>query len=162
MIQPNYKTPRLLSLYRSGELKVVILYLVTGMVTSITDYSLFYTFLYIVPAGLLVATVISYIGGLLVNFTLSRFIVYRTHAQGQHIGTSAWRYGSLLAINLVITYLMLWALESWFGLSPLLGKFVVWFFMTFWIFAMNRIWVFKGPRQLKSSFYFAGKPPRHH
>lgn len=155
MIQPHYKTPRLLSLYRSGEISVVIGYLIAGALTSLTDYSLFFVFLNVVDAGLLAATIVAYVGGLLVSYALSRYWVFRKNAQGQQVATSVWRYGTLLAVNLVITYLMLWALENWLGISPLIGKFIVWFFMIFWIYAANRVWVFKGPRRLTSNFYFA-------
>jgi putative flippase GtrA len=161
MIHPYYKTPYLLRLRRSGELVVIIFYLAAGLVTSATDYALFFVFYNIVPTGLLVATIIAYIGGLLVSFGLSRFWVFRKNARGERFGTSVWRYLALLAVNLLITYGMLWALQAWFGLTPLLGKFVVWTYLTFWNYAANKYWVFKGPRLVKNHFYFARQRRKH-
>ena len=131
----------------------MIFYLVTGALTSLTDYSLFFLVFNILTAGLLWATGVAYVGGLLVSFILSRYWVFKKNATGQEFKTSAWRYGSLLVINLIITYLMLWAMEQWFGLTPLLGKFVVWFFMIFWIYGANKYWVFKGPRQVNKRLF---------
>jgi putative flippase GtrA len=155
MIQPYYKAPHIVRLHRSGELSVVVQYLITGALTSMTDYAVFFALFYILQAGLLPATVAAYIAGLLVSFLLSRFWVFKKHATGQRVMTSAWRYVTLLAVNLAITYLMLWTMETWFALTPLLGKFVVWFFMIFWIYAANRLWVFKGPRQVRKSILWA-------
>jgi len=157
MIHPYYKTPYLYQLRRSGELATVIFYLVAGALTSATDYSLFVLFFTIIPTGLLVATVIAYIGGLIVSFALSRFWVFRKNAKGERFGTSVSRYVMLLLVNLGITYGLLWALQTWFGLTPLLGKFGVWGFMVFWNYAANKYWVFKGPRRARGTFYFAKK-----
>lgn len=153
MIQPYYKAPYLIHLHRSGELRTVILYLVSGALTSATDYSIFWVTLQAWQDGLLLATVLAYIGGLLVSFLLNRYIVFRKNATGQQFGTSVWRYATLLIVNLIITYLMLWAMERWLGISPLIGKFVVWTFMIFWIYVANKLWVFKGPRQVRKKLF---------
>jgi putative flippase GtrA len=157
MIHPYYKTPYLFQLWRTGELYTIMFYLVAGFITAGADYALFFVFYNIVPIGLLFATIIAYIGGLLVSFFLNRFWVFRKNSSGERVATSVWRYSILLFINLVITYLMLWGLQSWFDITPLLGKFVVGFFMTFWIYSVNKLWVFKGPRRITTDFYFARK-----
>lgn len=153
MIQPYYKTPQIIRLYRSGEIWTVVRYCAAGMATSASDYLTFFIFFELFKSGLLVSTVAAYVVGLIVSYLLSRFWVYKKNAQGLRMVSSVWRYGTVLAVNLVITYGMLWAMEEWMGLTPLLGKFVVWFFMTFWNYAVNRLWVFKGPRQVQSKLF---------
>jgi putative flippase GtrA len=148
MIHPYYKAPTLLSLYRSGEIKVMVMYLVTGAITSLTDYTLFFICFNLLYTDLLIATIVAYCGGLFVSYVQSRYIVFHKTAQGEKFTTSARRYLILLAVNLGITYGMLWAMETWFGLTPLIGKFVVWTFLIFWNFIMNKYWVFKGPRTI--------------
>ncbi len=153
MIRPHYKTPSLIALYRSGELRIVVLYLLAGAVTSLTDYALFVLCFNVLNTGLLVATIVAYIGGLIVSFIQSRFLVFSKIAEGQKLTTSFWRYGTILVVNLVLTYLILWVLETWFGLTPLIGKFVVWTFLIFWNFAINKLWVFKGPRKIQKKLF---------
>jgi putative flippase GtrA len=46
---------------------------------------------------------------------------------------------------------MLWAMQDFLGLSPFIGKFVVWTFLIFWNYAMDKVWVFRGPRQIRKS-----------
>ncbi len=153
MIHPYYKTPPLQSLYHSGEFKVIIFYLLAGLITSLTDYVLFFIFFNVLSAGLLLATIIAYIGGLIISYVQSRYIVFRKSAVGQKFTTSAWRYIVLLIINLAITYLMLLAMEIWFGLTPLIGKFIVWTFLIFWNYVANKYWVFKGPRKVQKRLF---------
>ncbi len=143
MIHPYYKAPTITALYRSGELYVVFFYLLAGAITSLTDYILFFLFFNVLEGGLLAATIVAYAGGLIVSYIQSRYFVFRRGAKGQKFTTSAQRYAILLLINLGITYGMLWALATWFGLTPLIGKFVVWTFLIFWNFAANKYWVFK-------------------
>lgn len=153
MIHPYYKTPSLVSLYRSGELRTVILYLLAGAVTSLTDYALFVLCFNALETGLLIATIVAYIGGLIVSFIQSRFVVFKKIADGQKLTTSFWRYGTILLVNLALTYLILWMLEVWLGITPLIGKFVVWTFLIFWNFAINKLWVFKGPRKIQKKLF---------
>lgn len=142
MIHPYYKAPPLVRLQRSGQLRIIIAYLVAGFATASTDYLAFLLFYQVFPTGLFVATIIAYIAGLVVSFVLYRFWVFRQQTRQQQFGSSLVRYLVLLTFNLFLTYAILWGLEAWFGLTPLLGKFVVGFFMTFWIYVADKLWVF--------------------
>lgn len=153
MIHPYYKSPFALRLARSGELASMIAYLVSGALTSLADYSLFYLVLQLWGDSLLAATAIAYIGGLLVSYLLNRFWVFKYNAKGERFGTSIWRYGLLLLLNFGITYAMLWAMEYYFGISPFIGKFIVWTFMIFWNYIVGKLWVFKGPRQVRERLF---------
>ena len=153
MIHPYYKAPIFFRLLRSGEIKTIIQYLVSGALTSGSDYTVFFICLNMLNAGLLIATVAAYIVGLVVSFLLNRYWVFDQNASGSQFATNVWRYSTLLIVNLLITYAMLWALEQWFGISPLIGKFIVWFFMIFWIYAADKFWVFRGPRKVRDTLF---------
>lgn len=141
MIRPYYHT----SLYARIDKKNIFVYLAAGIIITVADYGTF-TGLYLAGAGLLVATIIAYIFGLIVSYYLNRYWVFSKGANLQKTVTNLWRYGAFLLINLLITYAMLDRMEAWYGLSPFIGKFVVGFFMIFWVYAGDKYWVFKGPK----------------
>ena len=124
----------------------LIAYVLSGMFTTASDYLTFTFFFSVVPLGLLAATIIAYIVGLVVSYLQNRYWVFRKNAGRQAEFTNLWRYIAFLILNLGITYLMLWALQTYFGLTPFIGKFVVWTFMFFWVYAGNTYFVFKGPK----------------
>jgi putative flippase GtrA len=124
----------------------LVAYMVTGAVVTLADYGAFAALFSGMNMGLLTATVGAYIVGLVVSYVLSRYWVFRKSADRQSSITSMWRYIVFLAVNLGITYLMLWVMETWFGITPYIGKFVVNAFMFFWIYLGNTYWVFAGER----------------
>jgi putative flippase GtrA len=121
-----------------------IAYPVSGALVTASDYLAFALCFTVIGAGLLESTVIAYIVGLVISYLLNRYWVFKKGADKQAEGSSLWRYALFLAINLVITYVMLWAMENWFGINPYLGKVVVNFFMFFWIYLGNNYFVFRG------------------
>src|SRR6266550_2707054 len=151
MIHPYYQTPYFYKMQRSGELWTIVQYLVTSAVVSGIDYALFVLCYNVFNTGLFEATAVAYVGGLITSYILNRYWVFKKNAHGQQFATSVFRYGSLLFVNFLITYGMLWAMQEWFGLSLLIGKFVVWTFLIFWNYFMEKVWVFRGPRQIKKT-----------
>lgn len=121
-----------------------ISYPVSGALTSLSDYLSFGFFFSILNTDLLVATASAYVIGLVVSYLLNRFWVFKKGAGEQGEATNLWRYFTFLAVNLVITYAMLWVMEMAFGISPYIGKIVVGFFMFFWIYLGNTFFVFRG------------------
>lgn len=148
MIHPYYDRPYFYKLHESGELNTIIEYLLTGAIVTTVDYLLFVLCFKVANLGLLTATVAAYVAGLIVSFALSRYWVFRKGAD-QQFTSSVGRYITLLIINLGITYAMLWGMQTWFDLTPLIGKFVVGFFMIFWIYVADKFWVFRAPKQFK-------------
>jgi putative flippase GtrA len=124
----------------------LIAYMVTGAVVTLADYGTFAFFFSVLNQGLFAATVVAYIVGLIVSYIFSRYWVFRKGADRQSSATNVWRYATFLIFNLGITYLMLWAMETWFGITPYIGKFIVNFFMFFWIYFGNTYWVFAGEK----------------
>ena len=149
MIHPYYRAPYFYKLQRSGELATIVQYLVTSAVVSSVDYASFWLFYNPQQRGLFESTAIAYIAGLITSYILNRFWVFKKNAAGEQFTTSAFRYTTLLIVNFLITYGMLWAMQSLLGLTPYIGKFVVWTFLIFWNYAMDKVWVFKGPRKIQ-------------
>lgn len=151
MIHPYYRAPYFYKLQRSGELWVIAQYLITSAIVSSVDYGSFWLSYNAAALGLFVATAIAYVAGLVTSYLLNRFWVFRVNAAGEQFVTSTFRYGTLLLVNFLLTYGMLWAMQDWLGISPYIGKFVVWTFLIFWNYAMDKVWVFKGPRKIRKS-----------
>lgn len=126
---------------------LIVAYLVTGAIVTLSDFGTFSLCFSVLNAGLLASTVIAYIVGLVVSYLLNRYWVYRKGADAQSQARSIWRYLAFLAFNLVLTYVMLWTMENWGGISPYIGKFIVNFFMFFWIYIGNAYWVFAGEKE---------------
>ena len=124
----------------------LIAYMVTGAVVTAADYGTFALLFSILNWGLFNSTVGAYIVGLIVSYILSRYWVFRKGGDRQSGATSVTRYVVFLAVNLLLTYLMLWAMETWFGITPYIGKFIVNGFMFFWIYLGNTYWVFAGEK----------------
>lgn len=142
VIRPYYQGP----FYSRIDHKLLFAYMASGFITSLSDYLTFTICFSYINTGLLLATIIAYVVGLTVSYLQNRFWVFRHGADRQNEATSLWRYGTFLVVNLGITYVMLWALEQWFGISPYIGKFIVAGFMFFWIYLGNTFWVFHGER----------------
>ena len=153
MIHPYYRAPYFYRLQRSGELGTIVQYLVTSAIVSGVDYAFFWLFFNPLQAGLLESTTAAYVAGLVTSYALNRYWVFQKNAAGEQFVTSAVRYGTLLFVNFLITYGMLWAMQDLLGVSPFIGKFVVWTFLIFWNYLMDKIWVFKGPRQVQKSLH---------
>ena len=141
-LRPYYQGP----FYTRIDRGLVVAYMVTGALVTAADYGTFSLFFSIFNAGLLEATIVAYIVGLVVSFLLNRYWVFRKGADRQSQAPNLWRYGVFLAFNLALTYAMLWVMEQWFGINPYIGKVVVNFFMFFWIYLGNTYWVFAGER----------------
>lgn len=122
----------------------VVAYPIAGVLVTLADYAMFALCFTLLGTGLLAATVVAYIFGLVVSYLLNRFWVFRKGANKQSEASSLVRYGIFLAANLAITYAILWWLQDWLGLTPYIGKLVVGAFMFFWIYIGNKYFVFKG------------------
>lgn len=141
VIRPYYQGP-FLSRVDKG---MLFRYMSAGAVTTLTDYVAFTIVFSYINGGLLVATVIAYVAGLIVSYLLNRYFVFSKGADRQSAATSLWRYASFLLVNLVITYIMLWTLEQ-AGITPYIGKLIVGAFMFFWIYWGNTAFVFRGEK----------------
>lgn len=125
---------------------MAIAYPLSGFITTMVDYAAFWLFFTALGVGLLPATVLAYIAGLVVSYLQNRFWVFKKGAGRQSEVASLWKYATFLAVNLALTYILLWVMEHWFSISPYIGKFIVNGFMFFWIYLGNTYFVFKGKK----------------
>ena len=126
---------------------LIVAYMVTGAVVTASDFGAFTLCFSVLNLGLLWSTIIAYLVGLVVSYVLNRYWVYRKGADNQSQAKGMWRYATFLAFNLALTYFMLWIMEYGLGISPYIGKFIVNFFMFFWIYIGNAYWVFAGEKE---------------
>jgi len=141
VIRPYYQSPS----FARIDKRMLVTYMLAGAVTTLTDYATFTLFFSVWNQGLLTATVVAYIAGLVVSYVLNRYVVFTKGADRQSAASSLWRYAVFLGVNLVITYIILWALEQ-VGITPYIGKLVVGAFMFFWIYWGNQAFVFRGEK----------------
>lgn len=141
-IHPYYQGP----FYRRLDKGQLIAYPLSGAITTLTDYLVFWLLFTVSGSDLLVATATAYMAGLVVSYLQNRYWVFKKGANRQSEGSSLWRYIAFLAVNLAITYAILWALENWLAISPYIGKMVVNTFMFFWIYIGNTFFVFRGQK----------------
>ena len=141
-LHPYYQAPFL----KRVDKGLAFAYMASGFITTLADYLTFTFFFSVVPTGLFAATSIAYVVGLVVSYLQNRYWVFRKGASQQTEATNLWRYGLFLLVNLGITYAMLWAFETYFGITPYIGKFLVGFFMFFWIYLGNTYFVFRGEK----------------
>jgi putative flippase GtrA len=111
MIRPYYHRPYLLRLYQQGEIGLIVQYLTAGFIVTCVDYGSFVLFFNILAMGLFVATVVGYVGGLIISYLLNRYWVFKKNSGEQSTKSAIFRYSLLLFINLLITYGMLWAMD---------------------------------------------------
>lgn len=123
------------------EVKRMVEYAVTGGAWFWSGYAMFALLYSVFHTDVITAKVVSYIFGLLVNFILERFWVFRdTHAKKQ-LQKVTYKYVLLSALNLGIDVLIVWGLEQ-IGISPYIGQFVSAGFFTIWNYVWYKLWVF--------------------
>ncbi len=117
-------------------------YMVSGGAWFWSGYVLFAVLYSVLGVGVVPAKIAAYVFGLVVNFTLERYWVFkaRSTALGR-LEKVSWRYLTLSGGNLVIDTLIVWSLAR-AGVSPYLGQFVSASFFTVWNYAWYRLWVF--------------------
>src|SRR5688572_9526154 len=98
-------------------------YLVSGMIVFGADYLVFFGVYQLLHLELAWATGAAYSVGWITNFILLRYWAFARQAQRDYLITGTFKYGVWLAINFVITYLLLKYLQQWGGLTPYIGKF---------------------------------------
>lgn len=145
MIHPYAHNPNFKRLLRLEKRSGVIKYTIAGIIIWSSDFIVFYLLLRQFNFDLVVATVGAYICGITVSYLISRYWVFSRDVNGMGQATNLFRYSVMLGINLVLIYLILQGLSSYFSIDPIIGKFYVAFFMYFWTYITNKLWVFKGP-----------------
>jgi putative flippase GtrA len=130
---------------KAGKTKKLIIqfaeYMVTGGVWFWSGYVIIVTL--DDHIGLFWANLIGNGVGITLNFLLSRYWVFKTKKKSGN-SEKAWRYIVYTALNaFLLNYLILYGLQSGFGIDPVIGQFVASGFFTIWNFVWYKLWVFK-------------------
>jgi len=106
-------------------------------------WSGYFLIVFLTPAvGLWWANLIGNGVGITVNFILERYWVFGGKNK-RHVTEVTWRYMVFTAVNFMLNYFILLALQS-MGVSVAIGQFVAAGFFTVWNYLWYRNWVFKG------------------
>ena len=136
----------------SGPLRLLkprqVRFLAAGVLTVLTDYATFLVAYGILRVDLGVATVASFMAGLVVSFALNKLWVFES--RGDSIARSVGQlamYGLLLVVNIVFTYYFIAFLESRFGIDPRISKVASIGIVTAWNYVLySRVIFLKGQR----------------
>lgn len=88
--------------------------------------------------------------GLTVNFILERYWVFEG-SRARKITEATWKYVVFTAVNFLMNYFILKALQD-IGIEVAIGQFIAAGFFTFWNYFWYRFWVFKEtkhPRRIR-------------
>jgi putative flippase GtrA len=136
--------PDLLRLLKPRQLK----FLAAGVLTVLTDYATFFVAYGILHVDLSVATVASFMAGLVVSFGLNKLWVFES--RGDSIARSIRQlllYGLLLVANIVFTYYFIAALQHRFSIDPRMSKLASIAIVTAWNYLLySRVIFLKGQR----------------
>jgi len=135
------------------EVKRIIEYLITGGAWFWSGYAMFAVLFSVLDWDIVPAKIVAYIFGLIVNFILERFWVFRTKDSTHEIEKVTGKYIFISVLNLGIDTFIVWGLAR-LGLTPYLGQFVSAGFFTVWNYLWYKLWVFtkgKKPRTRKTS-----------
>jgi putative flippase GtrA len=98
-------------------------FLAAGALTVIADYSAFFVSYGVMHVDLAVATVASFLAGLVVSFGLNKLWVFESG--GNSLSRSVRQllsYGVLLLFNIAFTYYFIAGLQDLYGLDPRISK----------------------------------------
>ena len=121
-------------------------FVVTGLLAVVADYGTFVIGYSALGADIAVATVASFIAGLVVSFGLNKLWVFES--RGDSIARSLRQlslYGALLVVNIVVTYYVIAGLQHYAAVDPRVGKLICIALITAWNYPLyGRIIFSKG------------------
>ena len=135
------KKKQFFSKARRAQIKQFIQYSITGGAWFWSGYAVFALCYGVLKLDIVSSKIISYIVGLLVNFTLERFWVFKGKDAHKEIKTVTGRYVVLSIVNLGIDTTIVWGLSK-AGISPYIGQFISAGFFTIWNYIWYKLWVF--------------------
>ncbi len=112
-------------------------FLAAGLLTVGADYGTFFVAYVILSAALGVATVASFLAGVVVSFGLNKLWVFRS--SGARASSTAWQlllYGLLLAFNIAVAYYLILGLEALLHVDPRAGKLISIGVITAWNYVL--------------------------
>jgi putative flippase GtrA len=135
------KQTKILSKKRQKLAYQIVEYLISGGAWFWSGYAMFAVLYSVLGQDIIIAKIISYIFGLIVNFLLQRFWVFDSRDARKELDKVTGRYVVLSVINLGIDTIIVWGLNQ-FGITPYIGQFVSAGFFTGWNYIWYKLWVF--------------------
>lgn len=118
-------------------------YILVGGISALTDIILIFTCFHVFHIPLFVATIVGFVGGLLVNFVLNKLWSFQSKATGfKKTQREVLLYGLLVGFNLVFTYIIVAYLIS-LGLGIVLAKVLTILATTTWNFILYKKVIFQ-------------------
>jgi putative flippase GtrA len=134
------------------ELKRITAYMVSGGAQFWSGYAAFAVLDLVLGVAFWPARVLSYTFGVIVNFYLQRFWVFKAkRISKKQINVSAEKYYALMFTNFLIDMVIVGVLYEVFGVSAYIGQFVSAGFFTVWNYVLFKMWVFAKQRRSSPS-----------
>ncbi len=118
-------------------------YSLSGSARFWSGYGAFFVFDQIFGWPFVVSKQLANVLGLLVEFVLNRYFVFKGLADRSTMTKVSFRFVVVTLVNFAIDYLIVWGLKQ-AGVSPYIGQFVSAGFFWGWNFLWYRFWVFTG------------------
>jgi len=130
------------------ELRRITAYMVSGGAQFWSGYAAFAVLDIVLSVSFWPARVLSYGLGVVVNFYLERFWVFKSkRISKKQIDVSARKYYILMFINFLLDMAIVGGLYEIFGVSAYIGQFVSASFFTVWNYLLFKLWVFAKTRR---------------
>jgi putative flippase GtrA len=118
-------------------------YIVAGLISWGFDYGTLLLLFYVVGTRLGVATTVAYIIGILINFSLIKYWVFRGAQKTKKATASqGLQYGILTLFNLIITNAVIYLLSKK-SIGPEISKILTTALITCWNFVLYKKFIFK-------------------
>lgn len=124
-------------------LKQLVGYSLSGSARFWSGYGAFFIFDQVFSWSFIVSKQVANVLGLLVEFLLNRYFVFKGLADRSTATKVSSRFVLVTLVNFAIDYGIVWGLKE-VGVSPYIGQFVSAGFFWGWNFLWYRFWVFTG------------------
>ncbi|CAN5660818.1 hypothetical protein BH23PAT2_BH23PAT2_05820 [soil metagenome] len=130
------------------ELRRISAYMVSGGAQFWSGYAAFAVLDIVFSMSFWPARVLSYGLGVVVNYYLERYWVFKSKRMSKkQIDLSARKYYSLMATNFALDMAIVGGLYEIFGVTAYIGQFVSAGYFTVWNYVLFKVWVFAKKRR---------------
>lgn len=118
-------------------------YIFVGGIATIVDWGILYIFTEFIHLYYILSSVISFIAGLLINFILSKKLVFQSNESKTGIMTEFIVYGVIGAVGLGITTLLMLLLTGYMKLYYMLSKVIATILVLLWNYIARKKILYK-------------------
>jgi putative flippase GtrA len=118
----------------------IIAFAGVGVAAAIVHYGLLIALVELVAWRPTMATLIGYIGGGIVSYTLNRSLTYRSERPHEEAG---WRFAIVAGVGFTLTYGLMELLHGRGGVPYVLAQVMITGFVLIWSFFAHKLWSFR-------------------